>query len=212
MQSAEHANRRYFRDAYRTGRHGWEAVEPSARAVSFLKRVRRHVPNGALLDVGCGEGRHSLAAWRLGFQVTGIDYEPLALARARRSTESEGATGISFRKANVFSLPFPPASFDVVLDYGCLHHQKKSDWSAYKASILRVLKPHGFYILSVFSPAFRFFLRSGRPWHVAYGAYRRCFTKQEIEALFGRQFELLTITEERAERRGFWHVLMQLRS
>lgn len=211
MQSAQLANRLYFREAYRTGRHGWEAVEPSAHAVSFLKRVRRRVPKGAFLDVGCGEGRHCLAAWRLGFHVTGIDYEPLALARARRSARLAGAAAIGFRKANVFSLPFPHTSFDVVLDYGCLHHQKKSDWSAYKASILRVLKPRGFYILSVFSPAFRFFRHSGRPWHVACGAYRRCFTKQEIEVLFGRQFEFLAVIEERGEGRGFWHVLMRLR-
>jgi SAM-dependent methyltransferase len=212
MLPADEANRQYFRESYRKREHGWETEEPSPYAVAFLQRVRRQVPAGTLLDIGCGEGRHCFAAWRLGFKVTGIDYEPLALERARHFAVVKHVDGIRFRKANVFSLPFPHSSFDVVLDYGCLHHQRKSDWTAYMASILRVLRPLGFYILSVFSPKFRLFRASRRPWHIAYGAYRRCFTPQEISALFGRYFEILAIAEEQGEGRGFWHVLMKRRT
>lgn len=211
MLLADEANRRYFREAYRKREHGWETEEPSPYAEAFLRRVRRQVPVGTLLDIGCGEGRHCLAARRLGFKVTGIDYEPLALERARHFAVVRHVGGIRFRKANVFSLPFLRSSFDVVLDYGCLHHQRKSDWTAYRASVLRVLKPHGFYILSVFSPKFCFFRASRRPWHIAFGAYRRCFTQQEISELFGPHFEIPAIVEEQGEGRGFWHVLMKRR-
>ncbi|MBP1599021.1 MAG: putative dependent methyltransferase [Acidobacteria bacterium] len=211
MLRAGEANRRYFHQAYRTGVHGWNALEPSPYAVAFLKRLRTQVHGGMLLDIGCGEGRHCFAARRLGFNVTGIDYEPLALRRARQVALARHVTGIKFRKASVFSLPFPPAAFDVVLDYGCLHHQKKSDWPAYRGSILRVLKSHGYYVLSVFGPKFRFFLGAKRPWHIAHGAYRRCFTPEEISGLFGRDFEILTIKDERGSGGGFWHVLMQRR-
>jgi len=213
MLPACEANRRYFREAYRAGKHGWETEDPSPCAVAFLKRVRKQVPAGSkLLDIGCGEGRHCLAASRLGFSVTGIDYEPYALKRARYLAMIKHVEGIRFRKANVYSLPFLPSSFDVVLDYGCLHHQRKSDWTDYRASVLRVLKPFGFYILSVFSPRFRFFQGRKRPWHIAYGAYRRCFTQQDISALFGRHFEILATAEEQGEGRGFWHVFMKRRS
>ena len=212
MLPADEANRRYFRESYRTGKHGWEIEEPSRCALAFLKQVRRQVQAGTLLDIGCGEGRHCFAAWHLGFEVTGIDYEPMALERARHFALTKHAEDITLCKANVFSLPFPRSSFDVVLDYGCLHHQRKSDWTAYAASILRVLKPFSFYILSVFSPKFHFFRAHRRPWHIAYGAYRRCFTQQEISVLFGRQFEILAIEEVKGEGRGFWHVLMKRRS
>ena len=212
MLRANEASRRYFREAYRTGVHGWHAQEPDPHTVALLKRVRGQVRRGRLLDVGCGEGRHCLAARRLGFRVTGIDREPLALKRARAFARARRAAGILFRKADLFSLPFPRSCFDVVLDCGCLHHQKKADWTAYRESILQALKPTGFFILSVFSPRFRFFLGTSRPWHIAHGAYRRCFTSMEIARLFERHFRILKIDEDRGEGRGFWHVLMQRRA
>jgi len=140
-------------------------------------------------------------------KVTGVDYEPLALQRARRSAAAARAHGIVFRTADVFSLPFRPASFDIVLDCGCLHHQRKADWAAYRASILKVLKPAGFYVLSVFSPRFRLFEGSRREWQIAFGAYRRCFRRRDILELFGRQFNVLRI-EEDADG-GFYNVTMR---
>jgi len=211
MLSAQEANRQYFRDAYRTGEHGWPENQPSPYAVEYLKRVRQLVPGSKLLDIGCGEGRHASAAARLGFKVTAVDYEPLALQRARQFAENKGIEGIIFRKADVFSMAFPDSHFDVAMDWGCLHHQKKSDWPAYKRSILRVLKPEGYYILSVFSPKFYLFRGSRRRWHIAYGSYWRCFAPKEIEKLFGRDCEITSMTEERGKDAGFWHVLMKRR-
>lgn len=209
MRSAAEANRLYFRNAYRTGQHGWAVEEPSPFAVRFLKRLRTVVPGGKLLDVGCGEGRHAMAAAELGFRVAAIDYEPLALKRARRIAKTKQVEGILFRKADIFRMPYADATFDVVLDYGCLHHQRKSHWPAYRAGILRVLRPRGFFILSVFSPGFRLFRGRQRPWHIAFGAYRRCFTSEEIRDLFGRDFAVIAMAEERGEKGGFWHTLMK---
>ena len=79
MFNADEANQKYFREAYRIGEHGWAVHEPSPYAVRYLERLKGAIPGGTLLDVGCGEGRHAFAASRLGFSVTAIDYEPLAL-------------------------------------------------------------------------------------------------------------------------------------
>jgi len=209
MLSAHEANRRYFREAYRTGQHGWGQDLPSPYAVDFLRRLARVVPGGEVLDIGCGEGRHAVAAARLGFRVTAIDYEPLALRRARQVAEAKGVRGIVFRRLDVFDMPFPESSFDVIVDYGFLHHQRKADWPAFKSSILRVLKPGGYYVLSVFSPRFRLFRGSRRRWHIAYGAYRRCFTAEDITGLFGSEFDFMEMREERGTGGGFWHVLMK---
>jgi ubiquinone/menaquinone biosynthesis C-methylase UbiE len=209
VHSASQTNRQYFRDAYRTGRHGWAVEEPSRYALGFLPRLSKAAPGGALLDLGCGEGRHAIAAADAGLRVTAVDYEPLALLRARIYAKAHGASGINFCAANVLDLPLPDASFDVVLDYGCLHHQRKADWPAYKAGILRVLKPEGHYILSVFSPQFRFFRGNNRKWHIARGAYRRCFTEKDIRGLFDKDFAILELVEEKGNNGGFWHILMR---
>ena len=98
-------NKRYFREAYRSGKHGWEA-KPSPYVLRFLYRLRGELPGAALLDVGCGEGRHAIAAARRGFRVTGADFEPLALARARAAAREAGAA-VRLVKADALALPFP---------------------------------------------------------------------------------------------------------
>jgi SAM-dependent methyltransferase len=211
MLSAAKANRQYFRHAYRTGKHGWGVEEPSPDAVKFLTRLKRIIPHGKLLDIGCGEGRHAIIASRLGFRVTAVDYEPLALERAQRLAKERGANGIIFRMANILHMPASSTVFDVVLDYGCLHHQRKADWPAYKASLLRLLSRDGFFVLSVFSPKFPLFRGSHKNWHIAQGAYRRHFTRRDILELFGREFDVLEMTEENGGHHGFWHALLKRR-
>ena len=212
MLSADEANRRYFGEAYRTGEHGWSVDKPSPYAVDFLQELSRRVPGGRLLDIGCGEGRHSFAAARLGFQVTGLDYQFPALKRALGFTGPKDMVKVNFLNADLFSLPFPDFSFDIVLDYGCLHHHKKAKWPAYKSSILKILKPQGFYVLSVFSPKFLLFHSNPRKWHIAFGAYRRYFTEEDILRLFGQNFEFEKMAEEQEEGSGFWHILMKYKA
>jgi ubiquinone/menaquinone biosynthesis C-methylase UbiE len=208
-RTADSANREYFRDAYSTGLHGWSVEAPSPFALEFLNRLAPLAPSGKLLDVGCGEGRHAIAAAKLGFKVTAVDYEPLALERARKFADKAGVGGVIFKEADVFRLPFADSQFDIVLDYGCLHHQKKSAQAAYRESLVRVLKKTGFYILSVFGPQFRLFKGIQRQWHIAQGAYRRYFTATDIKSLFLQHFEILELREEKGDGSGFLHALMK---
>ncbi len=209
MRRASDVNRRYFREAYRTGVHGWETDEPSPYAVDFLRQLAQLLPGASLLDIGCGEGRHAIAAAKLGFRVAGIDAEELAIERARQRAEAAGLTCISFRREQVDKLGFPAAEFDVVFDYGCLHHQPKSEWTKYRNSILNVLRPEGFYVVSVFAPEFRLFAGQSRPWHIAQGAYRRCFTRSDLEQYAAGRFDFVSIQQELPA--GFWHILMKRR-
>ena len=43
-----------------------------------------------MADLGCGEGRHIIAAAELGCQVVGIDRDPVVLAVARRQAAAAG--------------------------------------------------------------------------------------------------------------------------
>lgn len=210
MRTANEENRRYFRQAYETGRHGWQASDPSPYVARNLATVGSNTAGRRLLDLGCGEGRHCLLAARTGFLPTGVDYEPMAVRRAEANAREAGlANRIQWAVADIFALPFAPGSFDVVLDYGCLHHQKKSGWPRYRAAILAALRPDGYFLLSTFSTAFRVYGPQERSWHLAHGAYRRFFTADDLHGLFGQDFEFLSLEEEREGARGFWHALMR---
>jgi cyclopropane fatty-acyl-phospholipid synthase-like methyltransferase len=212
MRTAYEENRRYFRQAYETGSHGWESRVPSPYVERNLAAVAASATGRRLLDLGCGEGRHSLLAARLGFVPTGVDYEPRAISRARKFADEAGlGDAVTWLVADVLRLPFRPGSFDVVIDYGCLHHQKKSNWPDYLAAVTTALTPEGHFLLSVFSTAFRTYGPQERAWHLAHGAYRRFFTAGELRRLFDPAFEFLSLEEEREERRGFWHARMQRR-
>ncbi|MGN0125059.1 MAG: class I SAM-dependent methyltransferase, partial [Rhodococcus sp. (in: high G+C Gram-positive bacteria)] len=42
------------------------------------------LPHGRALDLGCGEGRHSLWLATRGWEVVGVDFSEVALDKARR--------------------------------------------------------------------------------------------------------------------------------
>src|ERR1700681_1614921 len=124
--------RRYFARAYETGEHGWPTTEPSGFVVKVFKKIKPRLSRTRVLDIGCGEGRHTLLAARYGFHTVGLDYQPPAIHRALRFAKEQGiTTGFSFLVGDVFHLPFQEKSFDILIDFGCLHHVKKKDFSKY---------------------------------------------------------------------------------
>src|SRR5689334_20721663 len=67
-----------------------------------------------VLDVAAGNGNATLAAARRFANVTSTDYVPALLERGRRRAEADGLD-VTFDVADAETLPYPDASFDVVL-------------------------------------------------------------------------------------------------
>jgi ubiquinone/menaquinone biosynthesis C-methylase UbiE len=67
-----------------------------------------------VLDVAAGNGNVSLAAARRWCDVVATDYVPALLGRARERAEAD-RLDLSFKEADAEKLPFPDASFDVVV-------------------------------------------------------------------------------------------------
>lgn len=93
-----------------------------------------------VLEVGCGPGHLSRRLARERLDVTGVDLDPEMIERARRNAE-HGTGSPTFIAADVASLPFPDASFDVVVSTLSMHHW--ADPAAGLVEIHRVLRPGG---------------------------------------------------------------------
>ncbi len=94
------------------------------------------------LEVGCGGGLLTEEFAQLGCHMNGIDPSEASLEAARRHAAQENLQ-IAYRTGVGEALPFPDASFDVVICCDVLEHVK--DVKAVIAESTRVLKPGGLY-------------------------------------------------------------------
>jgi SAM-dependent methyltransferase len=67
-----------------------------------------------VVDVGCGAGTEIGYLATKGWRAVGVDLSGAAPNRAKHEH-----AGVPLVQADVFSLPFPPAVFDLVVDRGC---------------------------------------------------------------------------------------------
>src|SRR3989344_887980 len=83
----------------------------------YLKEIRDKLSSpGRLYDLGCGTGLISQKVAELGFQVRGVDFSPVAVAKAQQH-------GVDAYVANVDEgLPEPDHAYDVVLAGDILEH------------------------------------------------------------------------------------------
>jgi ubiquinone/menaquinone biosynthesis C-methylase UbiE len=107
-------------------------------------------PDGlAVLDLGCGTGRHSLWLAANGANVTAIDFSDGMLAAARAKP---GAEAIRFVVHDLHTpLPFPDATFDLVVSGLVLEHLR--ELGGFFREARRVLKPSGRAVVSAMHPA-----------------------------------------------------------
>ena len=121
-------------------------METDARA--FYERL--DVPPGAqLLDVSCGSGQLALIAAREGVRVTGVDIAENLIERAKARASAEGLNA-QFQVADAEELPFPEASFDVVVSLiGAMFAPRPNQVAR---ELLRVCVPGGTIAMANWTP------------------------------------------------------------
>lgn len=93
-----------------------------------------------VLDVATGSGNTAIAAARRWCKVSGVDYVPALLERGRERARVEGIE-VDFREGDAEAIPFPDASFDVVLStYGSMFAPNQERAAG---ELVRVCRPGG---------------------------------------------------------------------
>lgn len=93
-----------------------------------------------VLDAGCGDGALVCAVASRGAEATGIDPDPAMLAAARARAAKAGLRAV-FVEGRIEHLPFPAASFDVVVAVTVLCFV--ADAAGAVREMARVLRPGG---------------------------------------------------------------------
>jgi SAM-dependent methyltransferase len=113
--------------------------------VPALVRSLRLAPGKRILEVGCGRGvalpalaRHARPAY-----LAGLELDCRAFAEAVRAVRDAGVEADVFQ-GDVREMPFPDASFDVVVDFGTCYHIARPELAL--AEIARVLAPDGLFV------------------------------------------------------------------
>jgi ubiquinone/menaquinone biosynthesis C-methylase UbiE len=77
-----------------------------------------------VLEAGCGVGAQTITLAQRSPQahITSIDVSADSVAEAARRAERAGLTNVEFRQADIFALPFAPASFDHIFVCFVLEH------------------------------------------------------------------------------------------
>lgn len=109
------------------------------------------MPNARFLDVGCGTGMRSmLVAQHFGVkEFVGLDHSSASLDIARRVAQEDGFQRFTPVQGDLFNIPYPDASFDIVVSWGVLHHTH----DPYRGlrEMMRVCRPNGFVALYLYN-------------------------------------------------------------
>jgi SAM-dependent methyltransferase len=146
-------------------------------------------PGARVLDLGCGSGRHTAAAYRLrGVRAVGVDLAGADLAAARERLQlhdrlnAHGGGRWDLCAADGLRLPFADGRFDLVVCAEVLEHVRAH--GRLLSEIARVLRPGGDLAVSVprYGPE-RLCWALSADYAAAEGGHVRIYRKPDLMAL-----------------------------
>ena len=128
-----------LKTTWESGDYGVFATYLEKGALEFFERL--NLPAGTrLLDVACGAGQLTLPAARKGLQVTALDLAANLVQQARAKAAEERLS-VQIDEGDAENLPYPDASFDVVMSLIGSMFAPRPELVA--AEMIRLCKPGG---------------------------------------------------------------------
>ncbi len=133
---------------YRFQRPPWDSGISPPELLEFLDCH----PAGRAIDLGCGTGTNVLTLAQRGWQVTGVDFAPRAIALAKKKLRENGIQA-QVRVGDVTRLEGLAGPFDFALDLGCFHGLSNPDKRRYLQRLDDILAPGGHWLMyGIFTP------------------------------------------------------------
>lgn len=141
--------RDFWTERFRAGDTPWDRGAPNPQLASWLRTGL--LKPCRILVPGCGAGHELAVLAAAGFEVTGLDYSPEAIGRARANLAAAGQSA-TLVEADVLNWT-PDRPFDAVYEQTCLCALYPDHWRAYADQLHRWIAPGGFlYALFVQLP------------------------------------------------------------
>ncbi|MFH1037416.1 MAG: methyltransferase domain-containing protein [PVC group bacterium] len=125
------------------GREGERLIDQADTLTLLLHHDTMYPPGSMVLEAGCGVGAQTVTLARNspGARIVSIDQSEESIARAEKRVSGEGVTNVTFRKADIYQLPFDRQSFDHVFVCFLLEHLPSPADALLR--LKKILKPGG---------------------------------------------------------------------
>lgn len=161
----------------------WDIGRPQP---AFVRLAAGGAIVGPVLDAGCGTGENALHLAGLGFEVTGLDAAPTAIATARAKAAQRGPA-VQFIVGDALALAQLGRTFATVIDCGLFHVFGDADRARYVAGLAAAVNAGGRVHVLCFSD------RQPGIWGP------RRVTETELRAAFADGWQVEAIEPERFE-------------
>lgn len=162
--------------------HPYPSYTAAERRAIFPAELARYrylgldafLPDARVIDVGCGTGHRVMPmAQHFGVrEYVGFDHSATSLNVARALAAELKFANATLAEGDLFALPYPDDSFDVVISQGVLHHT--SDPLRGFRELVRVCKPGGFVAIYLYNK---------------FNHWRHNLQKQRVDRLAGGDVE-----------------------
>jgi SAM-dependent methyltransferase len=125
---------------YASGDMPWDTGKPSSELLRVLDEEQ--IPPCRAIDLGCGTGTNAVCLAERGFDVTGVDFSPLAIDRCRQralALNPEVGRRVRFLVADLFAPPEQIGGpYPFFFDRGCYHVLRRTDVQGYLKTLERI--------------------------------------------------------------------------
>ena len=120
-------------------------------------------PGAHVLDLACGVGRHAIGMAKLGYQVTGVDFNPRYLEIAAKEAEAAGVT-VRWVVGDMRALQFVEAFDGAYSFFTSFGYFPDGENERVIANIVRSLRPLGRFLIDMANRERILTLRQLRTW------------------------------------------------